>query len=253
MCVYIYIYEYIYIYIYIYSVAKLAIKLIISTPLYTCFLSIVTAHSALLNLSKVNLLPDLLHTMAIKLTFLRNWIRYMLLICTLPWRISNKAARSLSLPYKSTYRADFWEIVPEFQCWTLIRASLWPLNQISQKSALSVILYCKLVLISELTFEKLYQEFNLEYWFVHYFDLYIKYLKSQLCQSDCIANFSAGWLLRNYYKVHNTDSRITLIFDIWLQQWTSHPVTAPLPLGGPPTRAQVFLKSRLNCLFTTWI
>ena len=31
--------------------------------------------------------------------------------------------------------------------------------------------------------------------------------------------------------VHNTDSRITMIFDIWLQQWTSHPVAAPLPLG----------------------
>ena len=81
--------------------------------------------------------------MAIKLTFLRNWIRHILLICTLPRRISNKAARSLSLPYKSAYRADFWEIVPGFQCWNVIRASLWPVDQISQKSALSLILYCK--------------------------------------------------------------------------------------------------------------
>ena len=34
--------------------------------------------------------------------------------------------------------------------------------------------------------------------------------------------------------VHNMDSRITMLFDIWLQQWTSHPIAAPLPLGGPP-------------------
>ena len=38
--------------------------------------------------------------------------------------------------------------------------------------------------------------------------------------------------------VHNTDSRITMLFDVWLQQWTSHPIAAPLPLGGPPARAQ---------------
>jgi regulator of MON1-CCZ1 complex len=34
--------------------------------------------------------------------------------------------------------------------------------------------------------------------------------------------------------VHNTDSNITMVFDVWLQQWNSHPIVAPLPLGGPP-------------------
>jgi hypothetical protein len=24
-----------------------------------------------------------------------------------------------------------------------------------------------------------------------------------------------------------------MLFDIWLQPWTSHPIAAPLPLGGP--------------------
>ena len=43
----------------------------------------------------------------------------------------------------------------------------------------------------------------------------------------------------NLLVVHNTDSRITMIFDIWLQQWSSHPVSAPLPLGGPSTQEPV--------------
>jgi len=38
----------------------------------------------------------------------------------------------------------------------------------------------------------------------------------------------------NLIAVHNTDARITMLFDAWLLQWSSHPVAAPLPLGGPP-------------------
>ncbi|EKX47432.1 hypothetical protein GUITHDRAFT_106875 [Guillardia theta CCMP2712] len=40
-------------------------------------------------------------------------------------------------------------------------------------------------------------------------------------------------IVDNLLIVHNLDSKITLIFDIWLMQWSDHPVAAPLPLGAP--------------------
>ncbi len=41
-------------------------------------------------------------------------------------------------------------------------------------------------------------------------------------------------VIDNLLAVHNTDSRISMIFDVWLQQWTNHPIAAPLPLVIPP-------------------
>jgi hypothetical protein len=46
-------------------------------------------------------------------------------------------------------------------------------------------------------------------------------------------NFTVS-VLDSLLVVHGSDSRITMIFDIRLHQWTSHPIVAPLPLGGPP-------------------
>mmetsp|Transcript_36257 Transcript_36257/g.85934 ORF Transcript_36257/g.85934 Transcript_36257/m.85934 type:complete len:652 (+) Transcript_36257:212-2167(+) len=45
-------------------------------------------------------------------------------------------------------------------------------------------------------------------------------------------------VMDNLLAVHNTDSGISMIFDVWLQQWTSHPIAAPLPLGGPPPKLE---------------
>ena len=82
----------------------------------------------------------------------------------------------------SYQRADFWEIVPGIQSWILIRALLWPLNQISQKSTLSVRLYCKL--LSGLTFEKLLQ--GAQYRFAHHLDLW--YLAATMDVAPCCSS-----------------------------------------------------------------
>eukprot|EP00286_Rhodomonas_abbreviata_P012490 CAMPEP_0181318796 /NCGR_PEP_ID=MMETSP1101-20121128/17203_1 /TAXON_ID=46948 /ORGANISM="Rhodomonas abbreviata, Strain Caron Lab Isolate" /LENGTH=754 /DNA_ID=CAMNT_0023426301 /DNA_START=195 /DNA_END=2462 /DNA_ORIENTATION=+ len=91
---------------------------------------------------------------------------------------------------------------------------------------------------------KLYDKLCCVYVFAARQELIIYQLGKEAIGKLCTINLFSACdhyavsVMDNLLVVHNTDSKITMIFDVWLQQWTSHPIAAPLPLGGPPSKTE---------------
>lgn len=83
---------------------------------------------------------------------------------------------------------------------------------------------------------RLYDKLCCAYVFAARQELIVYQLGKDAVGKLCIINLFSACdryavsVMDNLLAVHNTDSGISMIFDVWLQQWTRRPIAAPLPL-----------------------